>query len=139
MKPALLDTDILLDIMHGSSIIVQQNANRYLTAYGRYTISAVTVAEFVRGVCRYEGAQSLMDALLAGVEVVPLEASSARLAGQIYAELESLGQTIGLADSLIAGIALQSGRVLVSANTRHFGRIVELGYPLEVINWRESD
>ncbi len=138
MKPALLDTDILLDILHGSSPIVQSNAQRYLGAYGHYTISAVTIAELARGASRGGGSNEWLDVLLEQVEVLPLGVSSARLSGQIYAELERVGQTVGLADSLIAGIALEYGRVLVTANTRHYLRIVQLGYPLEVVNWREG-
>ncbi len=139
MKPALLDTDILLDILHGSSSAVQRNAQRYLAIYGRYTISAVTVAELARGAVRGRDGSEWLDVLLGQVEVLPLEASSARLAGQIYGELESAGQTIGWADSLIAGLALTHGRALVTANTRHYLRIVGLGYPLEVVNWREGE
>jgi len=27
--------------------------------------------------------------------------------------------------------------VLVTGNVRHFQRVAELGYPLEIVNWRE--
>ena len=42
------------------------------------------------------------------------------------------------ADPMIAGIALHHGLVLVTANTSHFQRIADLGYPLELENWRET-
>jgi hypothetical protein len=29
--------------------------------------------------------------------------------------------------------------VLVSANVRHYARVVEVGYPLRVENWREAE
>lgn len=136
MKPTLLDTDILLDILQGGQPTVQQNAQQYLAAYGRYTITAVTVAELARGAVRGGESAAWLDVLLGQVEVLPLEAASARLAGQIYGELERQGQAIGLADCLIAGIALAHGRVVVTGNVRHFVRIAELGYPLEIANWR---
>lgn len=138
MKLALLDTDILVDILQGALLAVQRNAQHYLAAYGRYTITAVTVAELARGAVHGGDSLAWLDGLLEQVEVLPLEASSARLAGQIYGELERQGQGIGLADCLIAGIALSYRRVVVTANVRHFLRIAGLGYPLEIANWRET-
>jgi len=52
MKPAILDTDILLDILHGRPEIVRKHAQRYREVHKRYTISAVTVAELARGSLR---------------------------------------------------------------------------------------
>lgn len=86
MKPALLDTDILLDILHGHLPFVQQHAQRYLAVYGRYTTTAISVAELARGA--QHGGGTWLDTVLAQVEVLPLDSASARLAGQIYAELE---------------------------------------------------
>ena len=138
MKPAVLDTDIVLDILHGRPARVQEHAQRYRVLYGRYTITAVTVAELARGSVRQGGSQGWLDQVLAQVEVLPLDMAAARLAGQVYGELERVGQGIGWADCLVAGIALVWGRVLVTGNMRHFMRVVELGYPLEVVNWREE-
>jgi tRNA(fMet)-specific endonuclease VapC len=138
MKPAVLDTDIVLDILHGRPACVQAHAQQYRALYGRYTITAVTVAELARGSVRQGSSQAWLEQLLAQVEVLPLDTAAARLAGQVYGELERVGQGIGWADSLVAGIALVRGRVLVTGNVRHFMRVVELGYPLEVVNWREE-
>jgi tRNA(fMet)-specific endonuclease VapC len=138
MKPAVLDTDILLDILHGRPASVQEHAQRYRAVYGRYTVTAVTVAELARGSVRQGGSQVWLEQVLAQVEVLSLDMVAARLAGQVYGELERAGQGIGWADSLVAGIALAQNRVLVTGNVRHFMRVVELGYPLEVVNWREE-
>jgi tRNA(fMet)-specific endonuclease VapC len=138
MKPAVLDTDIVLDILHGRAARVQEHAQHYRALYGRYTITAVTVAELARGSVRQGGSQGWLDQVLAQVEVLPLDTVAARLAGQVYGELERVGQGIGWADCLVAGIALVHNRVLVTGNVRHFMRVVELGYPLEMENWREE-
>ena len=42
------------------------------------------------------------------------------------------------ADPLIAAIALQAQLPLVTGNTKHFARIQDLGYPLQLANWRET-
>jgi len=139
MKLAVLDTDILLDILHGRPASVQLPAQRYRAVYQRYTITAVTVAELARGSVRQGGSQGWLDQVLAQVEVLLLDTAAARLAGQVYGELERVGQGIGWADCLVAGIALVHNRVLVTGNVRHFMRVIELGYPLEIVNWREEE
>jgi len=139
MKPAILDTDILLDILNGRPARIQEHARRYRETYSRYTITALTVAELARGLVRQGDNSEWLDQVLGQVEVLPLDAMAARLAGQIYGVLEQTGQGIGWSDCLIAGVALAQGRVLVTGNVRHFMRITAAGYPLEIVNWREVD
>jgi tRNA(fMet)-specific endonuclease VapC len=68
--------------------------------------------------------------------VIALTDADAILAGEILARLENMGQTIGMADTLIAAIAINSRRTLVTANEKHFQRVVQIGYPLSIKNWR---
>ena len=70
------------------------------------------------------------------MEVIPFAESATVLAGQIAGKLERVGRPIGLADSMIAAIALVHGLDLVSGNTTHFHRVQQLGYPLALANWR---
>ena len=49
--------------------------------------------------------------------------AAAELSGEIRARLETEGQRIGPYDVLIAGIALAEQRLLVTHNTREFGRV----------------
>ena len=62
--------------------------------------------------------------------------ATAELAGRIAGELERIGRPIGLADPMIAAIALTQGLELVTGNTAHFLRVQQLGYPLTLANWR---
>jgi tRNA(fMet)-specific endonuclease VapC len=57
---------------------------------------------------------------LINIEVLALELSDAQLAGRIYADLERMGQPIGLADVTIAAIAIQKNLILVSGNLSHY-------------------
>jgi tRNA(fMet)-specific endonuclease VapC len=43
---------------------------------------------------------------------------------------------IGMADTMIAAIALHHNLELVTGNTSHFQRVQQLGYPLTLANWR---
>ena len=49
MNKALLDTDILAEIIKGFDQTVARTATAYHQAFGRYTLSAITVMEIVRG------------------------------------------------------------------------------------------
>ena len=65
-----------------------------------------------------------------------LAARNGPAAGRIAGDLERVGRPIGLADPMIAAIALTHGLELVTGNTGHFQRIQQLGYPLVLANWR---
>ena len=57
------------------------------------------------------------------VTVLDYSAQDARAAGEIRAELESKGLLIGEYDTLMAGQAFSRNLILVTANTREFGRV----------------
>ena len=54
MNKALLDTDILAEIIKGFDQTVARNATAYRQAFGRYTLSAITVMEIVSGLQRVQ-------------------------------------------------------------------------------------
>ncbi|MEX2315821.1 MAG: PIN domain-containing protein [Pirellulales bacterium] len=138
MDQALLDTDMFSEVLKAKNANVVRNAMAYRQRYGRYTVSAVTVTEMVKGFHK-RGREDRIQGLVAGLateEVLDLDLSSAIIAGRIYGELEKVGQPIGRADPLIAGIALARNLALVTGNTRHFERVVSLGFPLLLADWR---
>ena len=57
-----------------------------------------------------------------------------RFAGELRAEMESIGRPIGEYDLLIAGQALRHKMTLVTANAREFGRIKNLSWE----DWSKS-
>ena len=138
MNKALLDTDILSEIGKGINLTVVSNARVYRLAFGRYTTSAVSVMEIVRGFQRTSSTRRLQAfvASIAIMEILPFDHPAAELAGRISGELERTGRPIGLADPMIAAIALTRGLELVTGNTAHFLRVQQLGYPLTLANWR---
>jgi len=60
------------------------------------------------------------------MEALPF-AGVADLAGRFAAELDRIGQPIGLADTRIASIALKHGLELVTGNSSDFRRVQQLG------------
>jgi tRNA(fMet)-specific endonuclease VapC len=138
LNKAILDTDIFSEITKGVDQVVAANASAYRTAFGRYTISAVTFMEVIRGYQKKQASRQLQ-AFLASIvseEVISFDQPAAELAGKIAGELQRVGRPIGVTDPMIAAIAITHGLELVTGNTTHFEQIQQLGYPLTVINWR---
>lgn len=138
LNKALLDTDIFSEITKGINPTVAAHARAYRQTFGCYTISAVTFMESVRGYQKKQASKQLQSFLAAIVseEVIPFDQTNAELAGIIGGELERTGRPIGLADTMIAAIAITHGLELVTGNTAHFQRVQQLGYPLTLANWR---
>ncbi len=138
MSKALLDTDILSELSKGKNPTVARHATAYRRTFGRYTLSTITVMEIVRGFHRNQSFNKLQTFLssIAAEEILPFSQDAAELAGRIAGDLDRIGQPIGLADPMIAAIALEHGFELVTGNTAHFRRVQQLGYPLTLANWR---
>ena len=72
--------------------------------------------------------------MVAGLEVVALDAAVSKTYARIRADLERRGQSIGANGLWIAAQALALGATLVTDNVRAFGRVKGL----EVENWLET-
>jgi tRNA(fMet)-specific endonuclease VapC len=84
--------------------------------------SAITCFELLRGAKvgkRGDNVRRLIDT----IPVVPLNRESAAQAALVRQRLAAEGQTIGMADSLIAGIAIENGLELLTRNRKHFERV----------------
>jgi tRNA(fMet)-specific endonuclease VapC len=140
MDRVLLDTDTFSEIIKAKNPSVLRKASEYRQQFRRYTISAITLTEIVKGLQKRDRQDLIQELLqrLANEELLPLDRDAAVVAGRIYGELEKAGQTIGRADPLIAGIALIHNLTLVTGNTKHFERIVALGFSLRLEDWRQS-
>jgi tRNA(fMet)-specific endonuclease VapC len=140
MAKALLDTDILSEVLRGKNEAVRRRAEAYLSQYGQLTVSVLTVLEIVKGFERLERRPDIDRFLLEveAMEVLPLTREAAILAGRMYGALERTGQPIGRIDPMIAAIAASTNLDLVTGNHTHYQRLIELEYPLRLANWRES-
>jgi tRNA(fMet)-specific endonuclease VapC len=134
----ILDTDIFSELMRGKNKVVRARADAYLKQFGRLTISVITVLEVAKGLRKVQREDALdrFTEGLESLEIVPLGCEEALIGGRIYGDLERLGQPIGRADPMIAGIAIFHGLVLVTGNVDHYARIRAAGYELTSDNWR---
>jgi tRNA(fMet)-specific endonuclease VapC len=139
MDRSLLDTDTFSEIIKGKNAVVLQYARAYRQQFGHYSVSCVTITELVKGLQKRTREDQIQN-LIAGLtneELLPLDLDAAIIAGRIYGELEKSGQTIGRIDPLIAGVAIANNLVLVTGNIKHFERVVGLGFPLKLADWRQ--
>ena len=132
MDKALLDTDILSDILKKKDRAVSGRAREYRAHYGKFTLSAATVMEVVSGLCRL-GAHRQLDIFLSSLddaEVLPIDDNIAILAGTMI-KLEGLGD---VDDSIEAGGFVSYRKKPYSfklearqdINSGHEGALVEL-------------
>ena len=102
-------------------------------------ISAVTAYELRHhiergpGRVRQENIERLR-VMFAAVPCISVNLKIADSAGRIAAYLESIGQSIGPHDPMIAATAMARGMTCVTDNIKHFGRIPGL----TLVNWREQ-
>lgn len=99
-------------------------------------ISSVTYAELVHGVEKSQAIERnrvSLTLLLANIEIMNFDSLAAESYGKIRADLERAGKPIGPLNMMIAGHAKALGYVVVTNNTKEFGRVE--GLKLE--NWAE--
>lgn len=129
----MLDTNIVSDLVRNPQGCVFETIVR--VGSERLCVSVITAAELRYG-CAKKGSPRLLaqvEAILAGIEILPFDVPADAEYGGIRAELEAAGKPIGPNDLLIAAHAYALGAVLVTANVDEFRRISGL----EIENWLE--
>jgi tRNA(fMet)-specific endonuclease VapC len=131
---ALLDTDILSEVIKQHDPAVRHKAAEYLAAYGQFAFSAISRFEIERGYKEKQATAQLArfatfcsHSLILGIT----DGILAR-AGDLWAFARRNGHPCGDADVIIAATALETQRVLVTGNTAHFA----WAPLLKLENWR---
>ena len=121
----LLDSNACIALLNGTSPSLRTRIRRYRPS--EIGLSAIVTYELYYGAFksrRMDRNIELLDRL--AFEVVPFNASDARVAGAIRSELEAAGIPIGPYDLMIAGQARARGLTLVTANSDEFLRVTDL-------------
>ncbi|AVO49609.1 VapC toxin family PIN domain ribonuclease [Melaminivora suipulveris] len=127
----LLDTNIVIYVLKRRPIEVLSLFNQHAS---RMAISAITLAELVHGAEKSSQPSAnlaVIDDFCSRLEVLPYGSKAAQHYGTIRAELERLGQPIGVNDLHLAAHARSEGLAMVTNNVREFGRVPGL----VVENW----
>jgi tRNA(fMet)-specific endonuclease VapC len=148
VSKALLDTSTYIDMQRAKSrrrepwaINTLRHAAKYASDRGKPLLSTMAVMEIRRGIEMVQkpvDVQEFLRQLGNDFEFIGFNSEAACIAGEIYAKLQFTGQGIGIYDVGIAAIALQEQLVLVNSSDKHFRRVVALGYPLALQNWRDA-
>jgi tRNA(fMet)-specific endonuclease VapC len=136
MDEALLDTDILSEVLKGNNPDVLTAAQQYLTIHRQLAFSAITMYEIMRGLLANQASRQLAAflALTGRSDVLPVSIPILKRAAGLWAEARNNGHPCDDADLIIASTALEARRVLVTGNTRHFSWISGL----RVADWRSA-
>jgi len=116
----LADTDVLIDYLAGT----QPTANQVM-AYAEsdsLQTSAVTCFELLSG-ARDGKLGNRVRRLVATIPVLPLDREASTRAADVRQRLARSGVSIGMADSLIAGIALVNNLPVLTRNRKHFENV----------------
>lgn len=125
---ALLDTDILSELLKQHPLVVQR-VRAYLAEHERLAFSIITRYEPLRGLkVKQARAQEATFTLLcqAGL-ILPLTDQVVERAATLYGDLNRQGNLLPDADLLMAATALDTNRMLAGTNNlAHFQRIPNL-------------
>lgn len=128
----LLDTNVCIALINGSSLTLRKKFYRVLESKGRVYVSSVAIFELWYGVFKSARVQfniERLDAFLEGpVTLAAFDESDARSAAALNATLRKKGKPIGSYDVLLAGQAIRRDLTLVTANVAEFSRIKELSW-----------
>ena len=136
MDPALLDTDILSEVLKQRNATVAAKALTYFQQHLRFTISRITRYEVLRGHLIKNAHRALwrFEQFCRLNVVISVDDPVLDRAAELWAIGQAGGHPCGDADLFIAATALEFQLVLVTSNTAHFSWIP--GLKLE--NWRNS-
>ena len=134
MTESLVDTDILSFYFKGDSKVFDK-FNDYLKEFDVINVSIITYYEILGGL-KFKKAERQIkefEEFVSNNTIIHISEQSAKLSGDIYADLRQKGITIGTSDILIAGIAIENELTLVTNNERHYESIKGL----KIENWKK--
>lgn len=137
MTGYMLDTDISSYFLKGKNRPLQEKI-RTAMRQKEVAISVITRAELLFGLeflPPEHSVHALVRSFLQNIPVLPWGNPAADCFARLSADQQKRGKLIGIMDTQIAAHALTENRILVTNNTRHYGRIE--GLLLE--NWYQDN
>jgi tRNA(fMet)-specific endonuclease VapC len=135
MLAALLDTDMLSEVLKQKNPVVLQQAANYFQQHGRFVISAFTRYEVIRGLKHLNASTQLAQfaSFCSQSLVLPIDDTVLDRAADLWVQARRGGLPGNDADLIIAATALQHGLVLITGNAIHFAWIAGLNQA----DWRQ--
>ncbi len=118
----LADSDVLIDFLQG-----QGAADRVREEISRSNLCTSVISRFELLVgARNERQETVVRELLSIVPALDIDEDVADRAASLRRALDDQGLSLGMADCLIAGVALERSLPLLTRNRRHHSRIKDL-------------
>ncbi len=117
MALLIADTDVLIDFLAGHNPVADRIAAHL--EEGTLCTTVVTRFELMSG-ARTPTQERRIRQLLDALTTLPLDDAAADQAAHVRQAMERKGTSIGMGDSLIAGIVLYHRGNLLTRNRRHF-------------------
>lgn len=117
MARYLLDTTALIDFSKGREP-ARSRILRMIDDGDDVGVCAINVAEFCAGLPPEQ--RPIWDEFIEALHYWDINLEAARYAGQLRYDLARKGQTLSMADALIAAVALAEEAVLITDNVRHY-------------------
>ncbi len=132
----LIDTDI-------SSYIIKHKPTQVKAKFdtlmpNSLAISAITQAELLYGLKKLPANHQLHEQVKRYLLLIPVLdwiANASAYYADIHHHLRTTGQPIGEMDMMIASHALAIDAILVTNNSKHYRRIVDMNIGLQIENW----
>ena len=125
----LFDTDAISELLRPRPLEDYVEWLRTIPREEQFT-SAVVIGELYKGAFRSQARQrhlnNIETRILPAVTALPYDVATAKIFGQIRAQLEEAGTILPDADLQIAATAIYHDLELVSGNLRHFSRIPKI-------------
>jgi len=113
------DTDVLIDYLAGKG---EAEAVEFWLQRGALRTTVITRFELLSGASAPKQKARIIQ-LLEAIPSLVLDDNAADAASEIRRSLEQAGSSIGMADSLVAGIVTSAGGAMLTRNRKHFERV----------------
>lgn len=135
MDAALLDTDILNEVLKQRNAQVVQRAAQYLAKHAQFAISSITWYEVIRGLKEKSAVAQMarFQTFCGNSLILPVTDSVLDRASDLWVSGRKIGMAPTDADLIIAATAIEQSRILVTGNTMHFAWIPGL----TIEDWRQ--
>jgi len=120
----VVDTNILIFLCNAKSEKLEQRFKKH--PVHDFCVSTVTVGELIYGAYKSKQKSRNLESILkilSPFTVIEYDSKDAWKYGELRAELEANGRIIGGNDLIIAAQALQRGLIVITNNTREYGRV----------------
>lgn len=123
------DSDVLIDFLRGYG----DGARRVAEELASRSFATTSITAFeLRSGAHSPKQRKAVDTLLAAMTILPFRAEEAEIAADIRKDFDGRGQTIGMADFLIAAVCIANQAELLTRNVKHFARVKDLKLVLKV-------